>query len=280
MGIWTPTKTYALITTASLVIPIPGFAAFPAATPIDRAEQALRDGNYLKAAQLAEEIGSPDGFSMAARALLAEVERDLYADHHRKIVLRAERLARAAISVEPRHPEANLQLAAALGMKSRYMAPVQAHFAGLAKEARLLIDRTLETDPNNAWAHALDGAWHLELVGRAGAKWAQELYGADATRGMLAYERALSRADEPSVIAYHFGLALLDATPQKAAYAETLLRQSYATPDPSALSGLSRERAGELLVAIGEKDRREVNTLVKRLKGLTRATETRSRERG
>lgn len=177
-----------------------------AARAEERAWDAYADGAYLDAAALAE---SGDGErALAARALIAAAVTGASTDID-GLVARAERNARAALAQGEDGVEARLQLALALGLKGRRAPLAEVLRRGYAREGRALIDAALVRAPQSPWAHALDGAWHLEVLrrgGRAGARF----YGASAAQGIAAFGRARALAPDDAVIAYQFAVALLE----------------------------------------------------------------------
>jgi hypothetical protein len=166
------------------------------------AMDAYVQGDFLEAASLAE---GADG-ALAAKALIAEAVTADTGDVD-ALIGRAERNARAALAGNS--VEARLQLALALGLKGRRASLRDAIRGGYAREGRALLDAALARAPRNAWAQALDGAWHLEIVRRGGAIGAR-YYGASVAQGVAAYERARALAPDDAVIAYQYAIALLE----------------------------------------------------------------------
>jgi len=177
-----------------------------AASAEERAWKAFADGDYLGAAALAESGGGER--ALAARALIAAAVTGESTDVD-GLIARAERNARAALAQGEDAVEARLQLALALGLKGRRAPLAEVLRRGYAREGRALLDAALQRDPESAWAHALDGAWHLEVLRRGGAAGAH-FYGASAVRGIAAFDRARALAPDDAVIAYQYAVALLE----------------------------------------------------------------------
>jgi hypothetical protein len=184
-------------------------AGIAAADPPSAALRSYAAGNYMAAADLAEQRRSPESLAFAARALMAEcvVSRD----ETRIIALseRAEAAARAALTLDSEAVEARLQYAIALGVRGRHASLTEAWRRGYARRGKDLIDEAIAIDPNNAWGHALLGGWNLEVIrrgGRAGAV----AYGARESAGIAAFERARALAPDDPMIALHYAIALLE----------------------------------------------------------------------
>jgi hypothetical protein len=174
---------------------------------VARAEEpawtAYVQGDFLEAASLAE----PRDGALAARALIAEAVTGAHGNVD-ALIARAEQNARAAVA-RTGAADAKIQLALALGLKGRRASLREAVRGGYAREGRALIDAALARAPREAWAHALDGAWHLEIVRRGGPVGAR-FYGASIARGVAAYERARALAPDDAAIAFQYAVALLE----------------------------------------------------------------------
>ncbi len=159
---------------------------------------------------------------------------------------RAEAAARAALLRDPDSVDARLQLALALGVIGRLASDAEAVRAGYAREGRRLIDEAIARDPENPLAHALLGAWHLEVIrrgGRAGAVF----YGARTDRGLAAFERAvgLAGADSAILLLYETSVLELDAN-KYAALARDLLGRAAHAPASDAFARDMRAEARRL----------------------------------
>ncbi|MDX2233135.1 MAG: hypothetical protein NW200_01440 [Hyphomonadaceae bacterium] len=172
-----------------------------------RAQAAYVAGDFMAAAARVEAVGGDR--SLAARALLAAVLTGGPVDDVDALIARAEAHARAGAAADPDDAEPRLHLALALGMKARRAPLRDAVKAGYAREGRALIDAALRLAPASPWAHALDGAWHLEIL-RRGGRVGASLYGAERGAGLAAFERARALAPGDAAIAYQYAVALLE----------------------------------------------------------------------
>lgn len=189
-----------------LAVAIAVFALSGPARAGGPALDAYAAGDFMAAATLAESGGRDH--ALAARALIAEAVTADGADVD-ALIARAEQNARAGVAARAGDLEAKLQLALALGLKARRATLQQAVRHGYAREGRDLIDDALRQSPRSAWAHALDGAWHLEILRRGGGAGAA-LYGARREAGIAAFERARALAPYDAAIAYQYAVALLE----------------------------------------------------------------------
>lgn len=172
------------------------------------AQDAYDGGAFIRAASLAVGGGAPDDLALASRALLAEA---VTGDPENLDVLldRAERYARRALAADAGNVDARLQLAVALGMKGRRATIAEALKRNYAREGRTLLQTAIAAAPEEAWAHALLGGWHLEIVRRGGAMGAA-YFGASASAGRASFERARRLDPDDPVIAYQYAVALLE----------------------------------------------------------------------
>lgn len=213
----------------SMAAPVLALVLFAVPAHAEPSEAALRlyaDGNYLAAADIADDLETAASLSFASRAFMAacatapaRADVDAWLD-------RAEQTARDALALDGRSVEARLQLALVYGVRGRRATLAQAFTGRYAPRGRRLIDEALALQPRNARAHALLGAWHLEVLrrgGRAGAA----AYGASQRRGAAEFERAMALAPDDPMIPLHYAVALLELNAaQNADRAAALLRRA------------------------------------------------------
>jgi hypothetical protein len=216
-----------------------------AARAEEAAWSAYVQGDFLEAASLAE----PRNGALAARALIAEAVTGAQGDID-ALIARAEQNARAALA-RGGDADARIQLALALGLKGRRASLREAIRGGYAREGRALIDAALAQAPREAWAHALDGAWHLEVVRRGGPVGAR-FYGASVADGVAAYERARVLAPDDAAIAYQFAVALLEVDPGR-----------YATRAAALLAEAGRCGAGDAFEAALRSEARRTDAVLR-----------------
>ncbi|MES1989325.1 MAG: hypothetical protein V4441_00035 [Pseudomonadota bacterium] len=235
-----------------LISGMQGQAAF--ADELDAAHAAFTSGDFIAAARLARDEDNADAFALAARAELVQGDfiaapKDRYA-----LFVDAEADARRAVALAPDKADGHLYLALALGFIGRLDGYIAAHFAGLAHDARSHIDRALVLEPDNAWGHALDGGWNLEIV-RGGGIIGETIYGASFDKGVAAYRRALELEPGNAAIAYQFALQLLGAN--AFSYRDEAYRalvHALKPKDENAAEKLARGRAQRLKLALDMRD--------------------------
>jgi tetratricopeptide (TPR) repeat protein len=171
--------------------------------------QAAYDaGEWTTAQNLAASASDAFSKTLAAEAVLAPLMLGDMADATQGEKLdrarRAANYAQEALDIDPDYARAYLASAAALGYQGRYSNPLSAALTRLPQRSRTQMDRALALDPGNPWANALLGAWHLEVVRRAG----EGMFGADSQAGLERYRAAVRLSNTPD-IPYHFALALL-----------------------------------------------------------------------
>lgn len=218
----------------------------PAWADDDAALTAFSSGRFLEAAAAAQASPNHEHLSIAARALLAHVvlEADSRTAQARidEVISVSERL----LLLSPQSVEARLDLAFALGVKSRRMGRLEAMRKGYARRGKRLIDEAVANEPNNAWAQAMLGGWHCEVLRRGGAVGAR-LYGAKFEHGAEAFERARQLAPDDPAIALQYGVALLglDAV-RHAEQARALFADAAAASARDAFDGLMAAEASRL----------------------------------
>ncbi len=245
--------------------------AAPAEPPpaFAKVEALYVQGDYHGAAQAGEELDTAAGLALGARALLAAATSSAPADQRLALIDRAEALARRAIAQDETFVEGHLQLVVALGHRAKAQGAVMAQIDGLAGETRRHIDRALELEPDNPWALAISGGWHLELVRRDPIGFVTLIYGARRSKGMEDFERALALDPTNIVLQVQYGLILLESRRRKYRdrAVEALSAVKPLTP-PIAYDTAIKARGCHVLDLLEAVDRRALNTAVRNYNSL------------
>ncbi len=189
--------------------------AFVLAAPEARADpprsalQLYAAGNFVAAADVAQREPNSSSLAFAARALLAACVTTRDPARIEPLIDRAEEAAQAALTLDPESVEARLQYAVALGVRGRRASIPEAMRHRYAGRGRDLIEEALERAPNDPWAHALMGGWHLEVLRRGGRSGAM-LYGARLADGIIEFERARALAPHDPLITLQYAMALIE----------------------------------------------------------------------
>ena len=173
-------------------------------------QQALlqyASGEFLEAASMAEQRAGADELAFAARAVLAEIMTQ-EGEPDPALVERATRNAEAALRIDPRHVEARLQLAIALSLRTRAMAPLEVWRTGLGEQGRDLALGVLTDDPGNVYANGFLAVWHVEARRRAGAVGAGVI-GASLQEARRRYQAAAKAAPNDPGVHWQYGRALI-----------------------------------------------------------------------
>lgn len=185
-----------------------------AAAPASPALVAFQSGNFLAAADAARGASDAPAWSLAARALLAQVLAEGNPHANAALLEESIALSRKSLNAMPDSVEARLDLAFALGIKGRRASKLEALRRGYASQGKRLIDEALALDPHAAWAYAMLGGWNCEVLRRGGAL-AGKLYGAQLDRGLAAFDKAMSLAPDDPAIALQYAVALLGVDSEK-----------------------------------------------------------------
>jgi tetratricopeptide (TPR) repeat protein len=231
------------------------------------ARSAFADGRFLIAAELAEAEGSAESLAFSARARIADaITRDTGLCG--ECLRQAEATAQAAVKRDADLAEGYIQLAVAIGLRGRLLDAIEAQSEGLAERGRSAIDRALELEPLNSWARAALGAWHLEIVRRAGSVLASILYGAREEEGLENFRKAVAANPGFLLIHYHFALSILALDPERfRGEALEALRAGAEDQRTDALTTFTRKRAEKLIERLKEGSPEAIATLVRRYQG-------------
>ncbi|MCF6219512.1 MAG: hypothetical protein L3J65_00215 [Robiginitomaculum sp.] len=159
----------------------------------------LESGRYDLAAAQGSALGTADGLVLAAEALNAKLLLG-QAERKTKTAKKAMKLAQAALVLEPKNAEAQLQYALAYGFYGRHVSSFTAWRKNLPKKILAEIDKAAIMAPQDGRVHALKGAWHLNLLYRAGGFDVEKRYGANAQLGETYFQSALAKYPDGDII--------------------------------------------------------------------------------
>lgn len=225
-------------------------------------------GRYGEAAMKAEGIGSPNMYAFAARSQIAQVVTARLGPGDVKILEQAEINARKALAQDDKNVEALIQLVVVLGLKARSIGNLSAYLAGLPNETKGYLDKALSLAPEHPVVMSVYGAWHLEVVAKAGENRAAEWYNASINSGIDLFETALEKDPNNIPILYNYALLRLENHENLEAdnmqIAHQLLVKLRINQPQEWLDVVLRERALNLISEIEKKDDQGLSTLVDR----------------
>jgi len=239
--------------------------------------EALRvfnDGQFVKAAKIAEATGDADALAFAARARIAFAVTRNHA-FCLPCLEQAEATARQAIKRDPALAEGYVQYAIAIGFRGRLMSVVDAQAEGLPEKGRDAIKTALKLDPSDNWARASLGAWHLEVVHRAGRVLGSLMYGASEEEGAKNFRQALTVERHNLILHLHFALSTLAIDVERyRAEASRALDQGLKDSRTDALTRQMRGLVEELQAGLRTLDDVAIAKLVHKLQGYPDDIET------
>ena len=235
----------ALALSAALVTPLQAQAPAPA---MDAFETGQWGAAETAAASVTTDV---DALLLASEAALMPITLDqadgMSRRERRQAALRAQEYAEAALELEPQNANAHLRLAAGLGYQSRYVNKIRAVMMGLPQRGRDHMVEAMRLDPSEPWAPAMLGAWHLEVVRRAG----EGMFDADEAEGLSLMRQAVEIDGAPAAIPYRFAVALVAADPVAHAHeAQALLNRALQTAESDAVGQAVSDLAAGLLALL------------------------------
>jgi len=223
-------------------------------------------GRYEDAIRAGEAAKTGEGLAVAARAAFAEA--NLSETPCLPCLDRVETYARRSIALDASHPDAFIYLAAALGYKARIVGPLTAQFRRYPEQAREAIDHALSVAPNDDWALAAKGAWHIEVVRNAGELLGRTLYGARVEMGKEYFYKAFAAEPDNLVTRFQFALSLSGYDFEANSGPVTAALDSIRMMEPRTMyEGIIKQRAERLLDLIKANKRSEYLALVNRYQG-------------
>lgn len=212
-------------------------SATASAQPPAPAMTAFETGQWgVAESAAASEVSDVAALILASEAALMPITLDQADDlsrrERRQAALRAQDYAEAALALEPDNAQAHLRLAAGLGYQSRYVNTVRAVMMGLPQRGRDHMVEALALDPSEPWAPAMLGAWHLEVVRRAG----EGMFDANEAEGLALMRQSVEMDGAPAAIPYRFAVALVASDPVvHSAEATRMLNRALDTAEADAV---------------------------------------------
>lgn len=178
------------------------------AQTIDEARTAYAEGRFLEAADLAEVLGTSNGYALAAKSLAIHGYHLAAEEQRQGFFERAMELGEMAVEADPGNPEAHYQFAHALGRYSQTIGVMTALRRGYGGRVRDLLEATLARDSTYAEAHNALACWHADIVDRAGRMMARITYGANRGAATTHFERAMALMPNSRLVMFEYALRL------------------------------------------------------------------------
>jgi len=202
------------------------------ANPVQDIRLTLESGGYDLVVEQGTSLGTADGLALAAEALNAKLLLGK-AKHKTKTAKRAMKLAKAALVLDPQSAEAQIQYALAYGFYGRHASNFKAWRKKLPQKIRAEIDKAGVMAPGDVRAQALKGAWHLNLLYRAGSFDVGKRYGASAHEGAAYFQEAIAQNKDDIIISSNFLMLQFALQPEtRAEQTKFALRTSILTKKP------------------------------------------------
>lgn len=231
-----------------------GVSAF-AEEPVD-IRTAMTNGAFDVAYTQAEQLGTADGYAMAAESLLSEIMLGA-AKKNKKQAKRARKLAEAGLELDPSNQNARLQYAIADGFVTRETGDVSAWMKKLPQKTQAIVEAYRADFPMDARGDALLGAWHLAIARKAGNKNAEKWFGASIAEGRRLFENARRPQPNDIVVSVNYAFSLLaleDEDFPDIEEARQILTAVMATEPTDHLGRVLKTYAADALTQIEDRD--------------------------
>ena len=210
-------------------------------------------GHYEDAMREGAAAATAPGLAIAARAALADAM--MRSAPCLACLKRGEAFARRAIAADGNAADGHVWLAASLGYEARIVGLVRARLDDDPAQAREHLDAALKTQPDNAYALAALGGWHVEVVRTGGNFLAGKLYGASLEQGLALFDHAVRMAPRNIAVRYQIALSLAGLDPEMhRARIESELDAAIHAPPETAYEKFVQGRAMELLALLKRGD--------------------------
>lgn len=184
------------------------FATGAGAQSLEEAQAAFADGRFLEAANMAEALGTSDGYALAAKSLAVYAHYEASEEEWDEVIERAMQMGDEAVRADSTNAEAYYQSVHAVGRFAKRAGTITALRKGLGGKTRDLLEATLAIDPDHVGANMGFGGWHADIA--ASGFIARRMYGGRKEEAIVHFERALELAPESKVVLYEYAIRLPD----------------------------------------------------------------------
>lgn len=211
-------------------------------------------GHYEDAMREGAAANNAPGLAIAARAALADAM--MQPAPCLPCLKRGEAFARRAVAADWNMSDGHVWLAAALGYETRIIGLVRARLDNDPAQAKEHLEAALKAQPDNPYALAALGGWHVEVVRTGGDFLAGKLYDASRDQGLMLFDRAVKMAPKNVAVRYQIALSLSGLDPERyRGRIESELNAAIQAPPETAYEKFVQGRAGELLALLRRGDR-------------------------
>lgn len=168
----------------------------------------IASGDYETAQSLAETLETAEGYALAAESLSARI----LLGEVRKLNKRskqARKLSEKALEIDPTLYDAKLQYALSYGFVTRTSGDLTAWRKKLPTKTLAIIRDFRTAYPDDPKGLALEGAWHLGVIRKAGTKNGGKWFGASLAEGERLYAQARAQAPNDVLIETNYAMSLL-----------------------------------------------------------------------
>lgn len=259
-------KAFWISAALSASVLTPGHVLYAQELSVQQPQEAMSakalqtSGAYAAAIEKGRAEATVEGYVAAAKSglyLAAYQEKDK--KKARRLLAEATKDAQMAVSLQPEHIDANLQLTIAEGYAARIkMSP------GRAKKARERAEWLVQAAPDNGYVLGLLGGWHGEAVAAFGKLIADVTVGASTAEFQTHFDAAVDAAPNNALItAYYARLLLAINDPGMSEKAAKLLANIETAAPKDAFEVFMKQRALDLKAALKTGDRKTLKKLIK-----------------
>lgn len=215
----------------------------------------IASGNYETAQNLAETLETAEGYALAAESLSARILLG-QVNKINKRSKQARKLSKKALEIDPTHYNAKLQYTLTDGFVTRTSGDLTAWRKKLPTKTLAIIQNFRIAYPDDAKGLALEGAWHLGVIRKAGKKNGGKWFGASLEEGQRLYAEARAKAPNDVLIETNYAMSLLVLDVEVyGPQVEPILQAVATLPAPDDLYRKVQEKAAKVLAAYGDDKR-------------------------
>ena len=219
--------------------------------------ELIASGDYETAQSLAETLETAEGYALAAESLSARILLGEVRKLNKKSK-QARKLSEKALEIDPTLYNAKLQYTLTDGFVTRTSGDLTAWRKKLPTKTLAIIQDFRKTYPEDPKGLALEGAWNLGVIRKAGEKNGGKWFGASLAEGERLYAEARAKAPHDVLIETNYAMSLLVLDVETYGPQVKPILQSVANlPAPDDLYRKVQVKAAKVLAAYGDDERVE-----------------------
>ena len=211
---------------------------------------AFEKGEFLEASEIGKNLGTYEGLTLAANALIIHGEHVALKSQGKKLFLEAIALSEQAENLDPNRIDAIIAHMRALGRYTEGLPSGEALSGGYGNKLKDFLEKILRINPNSWEGHLGFGAWHAKIIKKGGLP-GRLMFGASERKALEHFNKSLAINPNSIVLNFEVAKALKEFNSQKYKSQILKLLQKVLTSSPSdEYENILIQEANDLIIEV------------------------------